>query len=410
MKSVSNTFNSFLRAHAFAWSVFTVLFAFFFFAGGLVVANGQTVGPNDSHIVNLYVDNQESSAPTRAANVGEFLDKAHIVINEGDKVEPSLKTTIDSDNFKVNVYRAKPVTIIDGITETKILSPERSPELIAKNAGLTTYPEDILKITTATNFVQDSIIGEKLTINRAIPVTISLYGVPAVTYRSHVKTVGDLLKEKNIVPEAGATISPAAETPITPNMPIFISKFGKTVATVEGPVAFEIESTPDPTKPNGTVTITKPGVKGKSQVVYELVMRDGKEISRSKIQEVIVEQPQKQLQTTGTKPGNGLSKSKGTNIFTDSKGVAHRETYYDLPMGIVMQNCGAGGQYSVRSDGAKVDKDGYILIAANFNIYPRCSIVETSIGLGKVYDTGGFVLVHPHGYDLATDWSNNNGR
>ncbi len=301
MKSVSNTFNSFLRAHAFAWSVFTVLFAFFFFAGGLVVANGQTVGPNDSHIVNLYVDNQESSAPTRAANVGEFLDKAHIVINEGDKVEPSLKTTIDSDNFKVNVYRAKPVTIIDGITETKILSPERSPELIAKNAGLTTYPEDILKITTATNFVQDSIIGEKLTINRATPVTISLYGVPAVTYRSHVKTVGDLLKEKNIVPEAGATISPAAETPITPNMPIFISKFGKQVLNAEEPIIFETISTPDPNQPMGYKKINVAGKNGKKQVVYELSLKDGKEIGRVKLQEVISEQPVKQEMVVGTK-------------------------------------------------------------------------------------------------------------
>jgi hypothetical protein len=106
---------------------------------------------------------------------------------------------------------------------------------------------------------------------------------------------------------------------------------------------------------------------------------------------------------------NALSKSKGAQIFVDSSGVAHRETYYDLPMNIVIGACGAG-DYTIRYDGAKIDKDGYVLVAAGYRAYPRCSIVETSMGLGKVYDTGGFALRYPHGFDLATDWSYADGR
>ena len=104
-----------------------------------------------------------------------------------------------------------------------------------------------------------------------------------------------------------------------------------------------------------------------------------------------------------------LTPAKGAQLYTDSNGVAHRETYYDLPMNIVITACGPG-DYTIRYDGAKVDKDGYVLVAANYGAYPRCSVVETSLGLGKVYDTGGFALRYPHGFDLATDWSNNNGR
>ena len=106
---------------------------------------------------------------------------------------------------------------------------------------------------------------------------------------------------------------------------------------------------------------------------------------------------------------NALTKSKGAQIFVDSSGVAHRETYYDLPMNIVIGTCGPGN-YTIRYDGAKVDKDGYILVAAGYRAYPRCSVVETSMGLGKVYDTGGFALRYPHGFDLATDWSYGDGR
>ncbi len=108
---------------------------------------------------------------------------------------------------------------------------------------------------------------------------------------------------------------------------------------------------------------------------------------------------------------NALTRTKGAQYYTDKDGVVHRETYYDLPMNIVITTCGAGNSYSIRKiDGAKVDKDGYILVAANYGIYPRCSIVETSMGPGKVYDTGGFALRYPHGFDLATDWTNYDGR
>lgn len=106
---------------------------------------------------------------------------------------------------------------------------------------------------------------------------------------------------------------------------------------------------------------------------------------------------------------NALTKAKGAQVFIDSSGVAHRETYYDLPMNIVIGTCGAGGTYMIRSDGAKIDQDGYVLVAAGFSAYPRCTIVETSLGPGKVYDTGGFALRHPYGFDLATDWTNYNG-
>jgi len=107
---------------------------------------------------------------------------------------------------------------------------------------------------------------------------------------------------------------------------------------------------------------------------------------------------------------DALTASKGAHVFVDSAGVAHRETYYDLPMNVVIGACGAGGSYSIRSDGAKVDQNGYVLVAANLRSYPRCTVVETSLGLGKVYDTGGFALRHPYGFDLATDWTNYNGR
>ena len=409
MKLLNKTKPSAGITHSFILGLFAIVFIFIFLATSFVVANGQTMGPNDRHVVNLYADGQVTSIPTRATTVKDFLDKAGIQLHEADLVEPGLYTPITQDDFNVQVYRARPVSVVDGTTVKRVLTPQTSAELVVEQAGFTVYPEDDLTFTTSTDYVKDMILGERLIIDRATPVNFSLYGSKVAVYRTQAKTVGGFLAEQNIVPEAGATVTPVESTPINPNMSIFVTKFGKQVVTTEEEVMFDIESTPDPTQTAGKITIIRPGVKGKKQVIYEVVMQEGQEVSRNSIQEVITELPQKQLQVIGTKTAGILTRSKGVNQFTDSHGVQHRETYYDLPMGVVINSCGPGGSYTVRDDGVKVDKDGYVLVAASLINYPRCSVVETSVGQGKVYDTGGFVSIYPYGFDIATDWSNNNG-
>jgi hypothetical protein len=121
------------------------------------------------------------------------------------------------------------------------------------------------------------------------------------------------------------------------------------------------------------------------------------------------EPPQKAPDTRFQPKPNALTRSRGAHVYVDGDGVAHRETYYDLPMNVTLGSCGPGNSYTIRSDGAKIDQDGYVLVAANLAAYPRCSIVDTSLGLGKVYDTGGFAKHHPYGFDLATDWTKGDG-
>jgi hypothetical protein len=188
-----------------------------------------------------------------------------------------------------------------------------------------------------------------------------------------------------------------------------IERAKQRTVTEEVDIDFEIEQVKDDSQPIGFKSIKQLGEKGVRKMTYQVEANNGVEVSRKELSGEIIKQPKKQIEVIGTKPKNPLTKGKGAQIFTDSKGVAHRETYYDLPMNIVANACGGGG-YTVRADGAKVDKDGYILVAANYGNYPRCSVVETSMGPGKVYDTGGFAARHPHGFDLATDWTNGDGR
>jgi uncharacterized protein YabE (DUF348 family) len=377
---------------------------------GLIVFNRDVskLASADTRTAIVSHDDQEITVPTNAANVGELLNDLDINIHEGDVVEPGLDAQINVDTFRINVYRAAPVTIVEGDKKIFAVSAAATPRSIVKQAGIEVYPEDRLESVPTENFLLEGSIGGRVVIERATPVHLNLYGTSLVM-RTHAKTVGGLLEERDVTIGDNETVRPKPETPITKNMQIFLLQKGTEIKTVEEEIAMPVEEVEDNSLSIGTRAIRQEGSPGKRAVTYQVQLENGKEVGRKQIQSVVIQEAVKQIEAVGTKPGDGLTKSKGVYFFKDSRGVVHRETYYDLPMGGVMGACG-GGTYSVRSDGAKVDQDGYILVAAHLGNYPRCSVVETSLGAGKVYDTGGFVSHHPHGFDLATDWTNNDGR
>ena len=99
--------------------------------------------------------------------------------------------------------------------------------------------------------------------------------------------------------------------------------------------------------------------------------------------------------------GPVLSKRSGTII-----GPSGKETYYNLNMaGVVniMRRMGNEDEYWVRDDGVKMLGD-YVMVAANLNLRPRGSLIETSLGMGIVCDTGGFAARNPTQLDIAVSW------
>ena len=44
------------------------------------------------------------------------------------------------------------------------------------------------------------------------------------------------------------------------------------------------------------------------------------------------------------------------------------------------------------------------MVAADYNIRPRGTILETSLGTGIVCDTGGFASSNPTQLDIAVSW------
>ena len=97
--------------------------------------------------------------------------------------------------------------------------------------------------------------------------------------------------------------------------------------------------------------------------------------------------------------------TKQSGVFYGPSG---KETYYNLPMGRVinyMRELGYTTEeypYWVRSDGAKMLGD-YVMVAADLSVYSKGSIVPTSLGNGIVCDTGAFAGSSV-ALDIAVNW------
>lgn len=291
--------------------------------------NGDGAVRAEAHFVELNDGGEKIIVKTTARTVGEVLKRAGVIINIGDKVEPAEGTIIDEQNFRVEIFRARPVVVSDGAKSTYIMSASTDGWTLAREAGFDVYADDVVEKKDDFGFLKTG---------------------AAVTYKitrgeDYARAMEELrrLEEERIAAELAA-----------------------------------------------------------------------KEAAEAAARAAEAERLKNLARNTNVTP---LTARRGVNRYyvekADGTVVERKETYYDLVMGglwklaDVLDNPGCSHEkfYTVRADGVKVDADGYIIVAADFETYPRCTVVETSLGLGKVYDTGSFAAYNSEQFDIATDWT-----
>ncbi|MDF2460850.1 MAG: hypothetical protein K0S68_253, partial [Candidatus Saccharibacteria bacterium] len=112
-------------------------------------------------MVSLYVDGQKKAFSSDATTVGEVLRKSGVKLGANDLVEPSAGTTIKGGQFNINVYRSRPVLVVDGAKSYHIRSAYQSPRLLALAAGLSVYAEDKYESAIIRDIVKYDTIGER---------------------------------------------------------------------------------------------------------------------------------------------------------------------------------------------------------------------------------------------------------
>ena len=258
--------------------------------------NNPNLRPSDSHVVFIHSDGSTQTVSSKSSTVGELVSKLDLGVSDQDVIEPAPETPIVEDNFRINIYRARPVTVVDGNTKTVMLTAQKSARMVAEQAGLQIGAEDVARFTQGS--VAENIIGEKVVVSRATPILLNLYGAQLQTY-TQAKTVGGLLAEKNINLADGESVNPAKDTPISANMQVFVLRKGAQVEVIEEVIPIPIQVVSDPTLSLGASAVRQNGVAGKKAVTY-LIVDSGSGPKKQLVHEVIISAAVPQIVARGS--------------------------------------------------------------------------------------------------------------
>jgi resuscitation-promoting factor RpfB len=251
-------------------------------------------------LVSLYVDGQKHFFATDAPTVGDVLRRAGVQLGTGDLVEPAAATSMPKGQFNINVYRARPVLVVDGLRSYPLRSAYQSPRLLAQAADLTVYPEDQYRTEVITDIVQNSAIGEKVTLVRAKPFTLKVDG-QVRKLRTQAATVGEALKTAGIALGLKDTVSADLASPLLPGLSLQITRVSEAVATLTQTLPRPVKTVTDPTVLKGQTTVKAEGADGQKTTTYRIHYKDGVETGREAIQVVSQTDPVARVVVVGTK-------------------------------------------------------------------------------------------------------------
>ena len=305
---------------------------------------------NDQRLVTIHDGVNEVTIVTRAMTVKDALAQAEVSVGEVDIVEPARNEKLVAQTYQVNVFRARPVVVVDGAQSIRIMTAEQSARQIAKAAGVTLYDEDQTELVRVDDVLSEGGAGLKLVIDRATPFYFTLFG-KRFESRTQATTVEGLLKEKNITLGSNDGVSPAPETPLIFGAEVRVWRNGTQTVTQEEVIAKQIEEIKDTARELGYREVKTAGADGLRNVTYEIEMRDGVEVSRKEIASVVTREAVKEVVIVGVKvalpPGSHTDWMAAAGIAEADYGYVDYIVSHESGWGFTKYNYGGSGAYGL---------------------------------------------------------------
>lgn len=197
---------------------------------------------SESHFVTIYDQGESVTVKTAAATVSDVLEKTGIEVSTTDIVEPALEVPISNDEFKINIYRARPVLVIDGSNRRYVMTASFDPKQVVADANLTLYDGDKIESITNDNFLEAGV---------------------ASAFR--------------------------------------VKRNGGRKVTVEESIAYPTQEKLDPNLASGQRELEQAGEDGRKVMTYEVQFQNNREVSRTLISEEIKLDPVPEIVRIGAK-------------------------------------------------------------------------------------------------------------
>lgn len=292
----------------------------------------------------INIDGEEQTFVTYKGTIKDVLQENDIIVNEKDKVQPALNEKL-SENDRINIKKAVKV------------------QLVTK--------DKTIEIETAEDTIHEMIGMEE-----------------------------EALKEQGIEFKEGVDeITPALDTKIEKDLTIQLVKVEVVSEVATEAINFDVITQEDESLDVGVEEIVQDGAIGEKQITYEVIKKDGKEISRDIVSSKVTKEPVNKVVAEGTR-----------RVFASRDGNLQ---YQDL---IYCESTAYhGGGLTATGTVPVYNPGGISTIAVDPRVIPLGSLVYVE-GYGKAIaaDTGGaingnIVDVYVDSYDTAISWGRKHG-
>ncbi len=267
-------------------------------AAGVVAATSLGFGGFASHMnkdIVLSVDGQSDAVTVWGSTVQDALAARDITVGPHDEISPAADDRI-ADGSVVTVNYGRQVTaIIDGVEKTFWTTATTLEEAL-REIGMHDSAAQ-LSISRSTPLGRD---GLTFTLTTAKDVVVKVDGEQIET-SSAAPDVAALLDEAGVELGVHDRVSPDKGEALTAGMVVTVQRVEVSEQEVTERIDYETRTTEDANLAEGTTNVTVAGAEGEKSIVYEVVVVDGEEESRTVLREEVLSQPVTRQVTVGTK-------------------------------------------------------------------------------------------------------------
>ncbi len=245
--------------------------------------------------VTLSLNGNEQVIRTHANTVAEVLQDLEIDVSKHDELSPSMDTAI-KNNLKVTWQEAIPVELVVDNQPQKIWTTVKTVEDLFKDAKVEITEHDKVNPSLDTKLTKDI----KVEVEKAFQLTLNDGGTESQVWSTST-TVADFLKGQKVALNELDRVEPGMEEQITANSVINVVRVEKVTDVVEESVAFAVVRKKDNGIDKGKEKVVTPGQEGKVAKHYEVVLENGKEVSRDLIETKTLQDSKDKVVAIGTR-------------------------------------------------------------------------------------------------------------
>jgi len=220
------------------------------------------------------------------------------------------------------------VTIVDGDTTFEAYTPGATVSDILAENNITLTKYDVVT-PSLDDYVKKS---GTIVVSRLSKVTLTDGGITK-DYYTNADTVKEFLDENDIVVNYHDIIDTELDAKITEDTSFEIVRVVKRIVEVNEDIPYDTETVVDTSMSISDSKIITPGENGVNCHSYEVVMRNGVEVSTQYISTTRVKEPVSEVKAIGISGGRVTQKTKD---FSYSNVISCTATAYDLSF----QSCG----------------------------------------------------------------------